>query len=192
MTSFFHQGQKGGHGMTVKQKQCLLCYLGFYGGAIDGIWGPKSAAGAKAFQRENGLAEDEDFGPESQKAVLERIARGEGDWWTEIEFFRREEFACKCGRCGGYPARMDRAVVEAAEDTRRHFGSPAIVSSGLRCAAHNARVGGVVGSRHLLGKAVDFRVEGRSASQVLDYVRRLPQIRYAYAIDSSYIHMDVV
>ena len=54
-----------------------------------------------------------------------------------------------------------------------------------------ANVGGVDGSRHKSGKAMDFRVEGHGAKAVLGYVQTLPHIRYAYAIDGSYVHMDV-
>ena len=74
---------------------------------------------------------------------------------------------------------------------RERFGAPVHVSSGVRCEQHNANVGGAEGSRHKLGKAMDFRVEGKSASTVLSYVKTLPAIRYAYAIDGSYVHMDV-
>ena len=28
--------------MTLKQKQALLAYLGFYGGQLDGVWGQQS------------------------------------------------------------------------------------------------------------------------------------------------------
>ena len=31
--------------MTLKQKQALLAYLGFYDGPLDGIWGAKSPVG---------------------------------------------------------------------------------------------------------------------------------------------------
>lgn len=30
--------------MTAKQKQCLLAYLGYYHGAIDGVIGPQTRA----------------------------------------------------------------------------------------------------------------------------------------------------
>lgn len=178
--------------MTTKQKQCLLCYLGCYDGAIDGILGPKSVEAALTFQRAHGLAADGVFGEATEAKILAVIAGGTGDWWEEIEFFHREEFACKCGRCGGYPAEMDKTVVRTADRVRKHFGSPAIVSSGLRCRAHNANVGGVTNSRHLSGKAVDFCVSGRSSGEVLAYVRQQPEIRYAYAIDGQFVHMGVV
>ena len=50
---------------------------------------------------------------------------------------------------------------------------------------------GVSDSRHLTGKAVDLRIEGRSAWQMLAWAQKQPEVRYAYAIDMNYIHMDI-
>lgn len=114
------------------------------------------------------------------------------NWWDDVRYFARSEFRCRCGRyCDGFPAEPERLLVEQAERVRVHFGAPVHVSSGVRCPRHNANVGGVEGSRHKLGKAMDFRVEGQSAKAVLRFVKSLPMIRYAYAIDGSYVHMDV-
>lgn len=174
--------------MTNQQKQCLLCYLGHYSGAIDGIWGPKSAKGEALFRQSRGLSPTAPLEP----ALLDAICNPSTDWWDSILHFCREEFACKCGSfCDGYPAEPVRTLVEAAESLRNHFNAPAIVSSGLRCSVHNKNVGGVSGSRHLSGKAVDLCVKGRTAQELLSYVQALPQIRYCYAIDGTYIHMDV-
>ena len=74
---------------------------------------------------------------------------------------------------------------------REHFGAPVFVSSGVRCEQHNANVGGVEGSRHKSGKAMDFRIENANAVTTLAYVQSLPGVRYAYAIDKNYVHMDV-
>jgi hypothetical protein len=38
---------------------------------------------------------------------------------------------------------------------------------------------------------MDFCVRGKTAAQVLAYVQKQPEIRYAYAINGSYVHMDV-
>ncbi|MGM9584880.1 MAG: D-Ala-D-Ala carboxypeptidase family metallohydrolase [Faecousia sp.] len=183
--------------MTNEQKQCLLTYLGYYEGSVDGIWGEKSRKAAKAFQHDSGLAEDAAFGADSQRRILEVIASAElpaqnggADWWEHIRYFTRAEFACKCGRCGGFPAEPAEALVRLADQVREHFGKPAVVSSGIRCPSHNTRVGGVANSYHLKGKAVDFRVSGLPAGQVLTYVKTLP-VHYAYAIDGDYVHMDV-
>ena len=59
----------------------------------------------------------------------------------------------------------------------------------LRCTRHNANVGGVSNSRHLSGKAMDFCVSGVPAATVLSYVKQQKDIRYA--IDGSYVHMDI-
>ncbi len=180
--------------MTHKQKQQLLGYLGYYDGDTDGIWGPKSREAARLFQREWQLAEDEAFGQESQEKILSVIGAGGGlNWWSGIRFFSREEFRCRCGGkyCDGFPAEPQEQLVELAEQVRGHFGKPVVVSSGLRCKRHNAACGGVANSRHLTGRAVDFRVAGETAGSVLDYVLSLSGVRYAYAIDGSYVHMDI-
>lgn len=192
--------------MTVKQRQCLLTYLGYDTGGVDGIWGAKSITATEAFQNDHGLGPDGIFGPGTEKKILEVIASGEQpiqqpqstpetgngeDFWADIQYFKRAEFRCPCPRCGGFPAEPDEQLVKLADQVRGHFGVPATVSSGVRCQAHNAEVGGVSSSRHLLGKAVDFSLRGLSSDTVLGYVGKLPGVHYAYAIDGSYVHMDV-
>lgn len=114
-------------------------------------------------------------------------------WWDSIKYFDREEFECHCeGKyCDGYPAEPSQILVQVADRVRKHFGDSAIVSSGVRCKTHNANVGGVANSKHLSGKAMDFCIDGKTAEQVLAYVEKQPEINYAYAIDSEYVHMDV-
>ena len=168
--------------MTQKQKQCLLAYLGLYSGAIDGIWGKQSQAAEEEFARIYGA-----FAPEK---LLEAVAKPV-DFWAEAPNFTREEFACKCGKCGGFPEEPSQGLVRLAQRVRSHFDAPATVSSGVRCRTHNERVGGVANSRHLRGLAMDFTVRGRSAKEVLEFVLAQPQTRYAYAIDGNYVHMDV-
>jgi hypothetical protein len=188
--------------MTIKQKQCLLEFLGYYDpennnkvNNVDGIWGEKSAAATKAFQADYGLEADGIFGPLTEKEILEVVATGKmpGLRWEEIRYFGRGEFMCNCGGkyCNGFPAEPSALLVKTADKVRGHFGREAIVSSGVRCPQHNANVGGVPDSRHLQGKAMDFRISGMTAQQVLEYVKLLPEVRYAYDIDGSYIHMDV-
>ena len=186
--------------MTVKQKQCLLYYLGYYVGDIDGDWGTLSKTATKAFQQDHGLKADGVFGDATAKAARAAVASDEvpktqtnstGDFWDEIVYFDKSEFACKCRKCGGFPAEPQEKLIRVADRVRKHFGAAATVSSGVRCAQHNSNVGGVSNSRHLLGKAMDFDIAGKTATQVLAYVQQQPEIRYAYAIDSEYVHMDI-
>ena len=185
--------------MTAKQMQHLLGYLGFYAGSPDGIWGRLSREATKAFQAGYALEPDGVFGPATEKRILEVIGSGEQpvekeaeeapDWWKEIRYFTRAEFRCPCASCGGFPAEPAEKLVRLADQVREHFGAPALPSSGVRCPEHNKEVGGVWNSYHLAGKALDFRIQGRSAEEVLAYVKTLP-VHYAYAIDAGYIHMD--
>lgn len=178
--------------MTPTQKQCLLRYLGYYTGAVDGIWGSASRKAAVDFQNDWDLPEDPEFGDSSQERIREAILKP-GNWWQKIRWWDREEFRCRCGGkfCNGFPAEPVRALVELAEQVRCHFGKPGIASSGLRCPNHNKACGGVENSRHLAGKALDFRIRDVNSRSLLAYVQTLPGVRYAYAIDDSYVHMDI-
>ena len=176
--------------MTIKQKQCLLCYLGYYSGAIDGIWGKQSDSATRKFQQVQGLEENGIFDATLEKKILEVI--GKDDWWQEIRWFDRKEFACKCGKyCDGYPSEMRREAIAIADSARSHFGKPATVVSGLRCQTHNANVGGVANSQHMYGEAVDLRIQGVSAGELLLFLQAQPGVRYAYAINDTNVHFDI-
>ena len=190
--------------MTLKQKQALLAYLGYYDGPLDGLWGEKSQRATIDFQRYYMAQEDVDgiFGAATEKRILEVIATGEepvddkmsaiADWWKDIRYFRRDEFRCPCPRCGGFPVEPDETLVRLADQVRDHFGAPVIVSSGVRCQAHNDELpGSAKNSYHVKGKAMDFCVRGVPGATLLAYVKTLP-VHYAYQIgNSDFVHMDV-
>ena len=191
--------------MTIKQRQHLLAYLGYYVGNIDGSWGTFSKTACKAFQKDFGLDPDGYGGTHTDKALTHAVCYGmpakkqeatttSGGFWADIKHFDRKEFKCKCGGkyCNGYPAEPQEKLIRVADKVREHFGAVATVSSGVRCTQHNANVGGVSNSRHLTGKAMDFCISGKTAAQVLAYVQQQPDIRYAYAIDSQFVHMDIL
>lgn len=191
--------------MTPEQKQCLLRYLGYYAGAIDGIWGEQSQQATIDFQRAYIEPTDVDgiFGAATEKRILEVIATGEkpketilpeaADWWKDIRYFTREEFKCKCGGqfCDGYPAEMQESVVRIADAAREHFGRPAHVISGLRCQQWNAHEGGVENSQHIYGEAIDLCVEGVSAEDLRKFVASQPGHRWSYCINSTNVHFDI-
>ena len=191
--------------MTIQQIQNLLQYLGYYTMKVDGISGPGTTAAVKAFQADNGLDADGIPGQLTQKALVDAVAKGRfkpsdrpqegqgGAFWSDIKYFTREEFRCKCGGkyCNGFPAEPQEGMVRAIDNVREHFGKAFTPNSGVRCPTHNANVGGVSTSRHLYGKAVDFHVPGKTAAQVLEYLATLPGLGYCYAIDSNNVHMDI-
>ena len=190
--------------MDTRQIQALLVYLGYDPGEVDGLPGKNTRRAVLAFQAQEGLEQDGSPGPLTQAALLEAVANGRfredakmpeeitGTWWDEIRYFSREEFRCPCGRCGGFPVEPDETLVRLADRVREHFGSPANVSSGVRCQAHNDELSGSAkNSYHLRGKAMDFAVRGVSGSKLLAYVKT-QRVHYAYQISGSdYVHMDV-
>lgn len=182
--------------MDLKQIQHLLAYLGYYSIAVDGVPGPGTLEAIRAFQRDLGLQADGIAGLKTQAALKQAISEDRllprpADFWDTVSYFRREEFRCPCGKCGGFPVEPEKALVTRIDHVRAHYGVPVTLSSGVRCKSHNQSVGGVSNSRHLLGKAVDFTVSGVPSHAVVSYVRSMEGVRYVYAIDGSYVHMDV-
>ena len=167
--------------MTVKQIQCLLAYLGYYTGQMDGQWGGMSTSACRAFQTAYGLTADGICGTMTQKmligaiagtaAKVERPAEAEqeatdnpktGTFWDDIRYFTREEFRCQCNGkyCNGFPVEPEEKMVRTVDEIRHRLGIPiGIVTSGgsgVRCSKHNAEVGGVYNSEHLYGRAADL------------------------------------
>lgn len=162
--------------MTIKQRQHLLAYLGYYVGNVDGDWGTLSRTSCKAFQKDAGIPDDGYGGPETDHALRNAVANdrmksepvadsgtaNNGTFWDEIEFFDREEFRCQCGGkyCNGFPVEPEEHLVRTVDEIRRRLGVPVSIvdsgGSGVRCKQHNANVGGVANSNHLYGKAADL------------------------------------
>lgn len=195
--------------MTIRQIQALLDYLGYNPGVVDGVNGPLTAAAVKAFQTAAGLTADGIPGLQTQAALKAAVsndrfapdqsapASGQPPDTGGHPHITRKELRCNCGgkHCDGFPEEPSETLMCIAERVREHFGRPVIISSGVRCPTHNANVGGVANSRHLSGKAVDFRVQGVSGATVLAYCQGLVnagELRYAYRIkNGDYVHMDV-
>ena len=198
--------------MTIRQTQCLLEYLGYKPGAIDGLDGANTQAAVRRFQQAEGLGVDGIAGKATQAALLAAVAAGRvyvppddtsgtagtsggagGSWWSDIKYFTRDEpyIACPCGRCGGFPVEPAEKLMRLADAVREDAGRAMVPTSTVRCDAHNAEVGGVPTSRHKLGHAMDFVIPGLSAAQILAIVRRQEGVVYCYAIDGSAVHMDI-
>lgn len=168
--------------MTMAQKQCLLRYLGYYAGDIDGLWGEKSQRATIDFQHSymDATAVDGIFGPETEKRILEVISTGEepvaermsptADWWKDIRYFTRAEFKCKCGKCGGFPVEPEEKMVRTVDAIRAKLGKPIGIvdsgGSGVRCPEHNAEVGGVATSYHLKGMAADLHCDTATPAEM--------------------------
>lgn len=208
--------------MTVKQKQHLLAFLGYYAGTVDGIWGEQSRNATARFQKDFGLTDDGEFGQATEERIRQAIGNCDDlilevpatkqeepvtdipagdktepteDFWEGIRYFKREEFKCTCGGrgCNGFPAEPVEQLVRNAESARVHFGAVADVSSGVRCQLRNSELpGSAANSLHMWGKAMDFRIRDVSSATLLAYVKTLPEVDEAYAIDEAFVHMGVL
>lgn len=158
--------------------------------AIDGLAGLETKDATIQWQRENELTPDGIAGSMTREKI-EKAAQTD-DLWSSIQYFSRKEFACKCKKyCDGYPTEMQRSIIELADRARTELKGAGIVSSGQRCSQHNRNVGGVSDSRHLIGKALDLRIEGKSAQQTLAWAQEQLEVRYTYAIDKNFVHFDI-
>lgn len=109
--------------------------------------------------------------------------------------FWRDEFQCKC--CDEHaPEGMNPCLIFMLSILRREIRNPIVITSGYRCPEHNANVGGVPNSRHILGNASDFYSDGYSSQCLINVLGNLmddyPSIRYyAYAIDDFAVHLQI-
>lgn len=137
--------------------------------AVDGDFGPGTAAALTRFQAANhlpatGAADADDF------AALDALESADGS----TAHFGWDEFTSKDGT-GFDGGKVGAATVEEnvrrlmykLEALRQKAGGRAItISSGFRSIAHNQSVGGASNSMHLYGVAADAYVSGLSTRQV--------------------------
>lgn len=190
--------------MDVRQLQNLLQYLGYYEGRVDGISGPLTTAAVQAFRMDNGMPA---LGDELEEVLIGAVFHGkfkggaagsaapaassaaEADFWSTVQHFGRHEFACECGKCGGYPVEPSRELVAVLERIRAQAGEAVYISSGVRCRAHNAAVGGSSDSRHMYGDAADIRCYGKTPRQLYDIADPMLQ-KGGLGLYSWGIHVD--
>ena len=105
--------------------------------------------------------------------------------------FKVSEFACKC--CG--KNLIDQRVINMAQEIRDKLGVAVRVNSGYRCEAHNAKVGGVKGSKHTKGRACDLSCslgaqKMKEAVQALRAEGKLQDLDYCIRYGDRFIHID--
>lgn len=173
----------------------------------DGLAGEKTSAAAKIYQKLKGLPQTGIIDGDTWDKMMEESSWDEEQkapststtvtttviFWATIKHFTREELKCKCGGryCKGFPAEPQELLVRIADGAREHFGAPAHNVSCLRCDKWNTLQGGVVNSRHRLGKAMDIRIDGVSGDALLAYLKKQPGVRYAYKINATNVHFDI-
>lgn len=109
-------------------------------------------------------------------------------------YFDDYEFSCKCERHAvdgqGHNVLdhiIDKRLVDVLDRIRERLGVPITVNSGYRCPEHNAEVGGVFDSQHVLGTAADITYDGVD----VDYLAEIAEECGADGI-GKYYHQDFV
>lgn len=204
--------------LNIKQRQMNLKYLGYYGGAIDGIVGNGTISSYEQFQKDYGLVVDGIYGVKTNAKLIEVIKAEQARLgvlqdgvagpittnarenqvitWDKIKHFKPYEFTCECG-CG--LNNINLRLVQILDEIREYFGQPTIISSGCRCSKYNATLtGSVPNSRHISGKASDIVVRNVSVDRVLakckEYVSN-GKARYTYTNSKNMggaVHIDIL
>ena len=75
---------------------------------------------------------------------------------------------------------------------RTILGKPISITSALRCAPHNASVGGSRASQHMRGTAADIKVTNHTGQALAAIAERVPQFKEGgIGVYEWGIHLDV-
>jgi uncharacterized protein YcbK (DUF882 family) len=86
---------------------------------------------------------------------------------------------------------MDEDFLYMLDKARDIAGVPFVISSGYRCASHNAAVGGVPTSAHVKGLAVDIKAVGsRNRFKVVEALIVMGCNRIGIGKDFVHVDMD--
>ncbi len=107
----------------------------------------------------------------------------------DFEFFKKNEFTCKCG-CGSNLA--PDYLLAICDAVRRKMGCAIYVTSGTRCVSHNRFVGGVDNSYHVKGIACDLVPENGNVEQLAGYLRAYAPISGIIIYHAQgFVHFDL-
>lgn len=105
--------------------------------------------------------------------------------------FTLREFLCKCGKCKITDDIFSniKKVASLLQSVRDEVNYPIFITSGYRCPDYNRVIGGVEGSAHTKGLAVDVKVDNSFYRYLLlkSALKYFPRV----GIYSNFIHLDV-
>ena len=100
--------------------------------------------------------------------------------------FTSEEFTCPdCGE-----SKMDQMFIERLQSCREVAGIPFKITSGFRCAGHNAKVGGVADSAHTRGLAAVIAAETSGDRFVILHAAYFVGFR-RIGVSETFVHLDM-
>ena len=110
--------------------------------------------------------------------------------------FSKSEFESKCGR--DMPEEVYHNVVKVANQLqylRDYLNKPIKVNSAYRSPEHNAKIGGVPKSQHLLGKAADIVVKDMPTDVLYQYIEDAisngEMLQGGLGLYDTFVHYDI-
>lgn len=103
------------------------------------------------------------------------------------KYFNESEVSCHC--CGRNGAQQD--ILDFLDDLREYIGRPLYVTCVYRCPTHNAEVGGVPNSQHVLGYAADTYADGMTVDELADAGIACGADGIGIYYGSDFVHFDV-
>lgn len=141
--------------LSIKTRQKYLKNLGFYKGNIDGKEGILTKNAYRNLQKKYFIRTSDIDGIYGKNT--EKLLRNAERVRLYTKSFKLEEFKCECGGkyCTGYPSLINIKLLKYAQILRNKYGA-IYITSALRCQNYNSIIGGIRGSKHTLGKAIDW------------------------------------
>jgi len=103
------------------------------------------------------------------------------------KFFSLYEFECPCCK----RVMLSPDLLTRLNHLRNIINRPIYINSGYRCKEENQRVGGVPGSYHLLGMAVDIHVQDIGLSDLLIYAQEIEFNGIGFYENKNFLHLDI-
>lgn len=176
--------------LSIRERQTYLKYLGLYKGSIDGIEGRLTKEGYKSLQNKFFTRKGDRDGKYGRNTDMLLVNAYNVKKYTKN--FSLSEFKCGCNTkyCTGYPAYLNVNLLRNLQTMRDNYGAITITSP-LRCSKHNANIGGVAGSYHTKGKALDlynvrFSSSFTNRKYAIEKWLLLPKANMAY--QNGYMH----
>lgn len=171
--------------LNIRTRQKYLKNLGFYKGKIDGIEGAQTKKAYKSLQTKYFIRKKDIDGIYGNNTEI--LLRNAERVRLYTKNFKLEEFKCECGGkwCTGYHELIDINLLKYLQKLRNKYGALTITSA-LRCPSFNSSIGGIRGSKHTQGKAIDWYTSYTTKSlanrkKAIDwYANNCSKMFYAY------------
>lgn len=103
------------------------------------------------------------------------------------KYFKVKEFACKDNSQVVF---IDSYLVAILDILRNKVGKPVHINSGYRTPKRNKEVGGAKYSYHMRGMAADIRVNGMTAKEIANELKKIIPCGCGIIVYDTWVHFD--